>query len=694
MRKILAVLCVLFVSAIPAFPGAGLGAVHYVCTTGSIVYPYSTVATAARDIQTAVNACSNNDRVVLVPGRYYLTSQVVVSNSVLVSSLSGPENTIVDGQGLTRCFYLSPTASGLDKLTVVNGIATGGFPDNAGGGAYAEAGVSGVFIWQCQFRNCRATYGGAIFADNAQISDCMMTSNTAYDLGGGIRGVNATRLQRCQFYYNVASNYGGGAALNASAAENCIAQYNHSNQRGGGFDLYGSCQLWNSIVTQNSAHDGGGVHAMAGGSLYNVYAAHNLATNEAGGVNARAGGATLVNCSIIQNRSSVRGGGLYTVDATVSNCLFYANESPSDVDCNTGIGIVYDHVRADPTPPGSANTDADPLVVSISDLGYSLGAGSPCIDAGGYDSILMPTTKSLNARNRIILAPDIGASEFGSDVNDYDYRGKANLAVFNAGNWYIRTLAGPLVTNANWGFTGCVPVPGDYVGYGIGALTVFYPPSGNWYIRSPWGSVYAMGTNWGFNGCTPVTGDYDGDGRADLAVFYPPNGTWYIRTLRGTVLRFAENWGFSGCIPVAGDYDGDGEADMAVFYPNTGNWYIRTFFNGVITMGLSFGYNRCVPVPGDYNGDGRSDLAVYDTANGNWYIRSLTGLPSETTLAWGLNWGFAGATPVGGDFDGDGYSDLAVYHQATGRWYVYSLRNGILASGSSWGWSAAVPVKP
>ena len=51
-----------------------------------------------------------------------------------------------------------------------------------------------------------------------------------------------------------------------------------------------------------------------------------------------------------------------------------------------------------------------------------------------------------------------------------------------------------------------------------------------WYILQVDGQNMWQ-VNWGFNGCVPVPGDYNGDGKSDLAVFNPADGKWYILSL-------------------------------------------------------------------------------------------------------------------------------------------------------------------
>ncbi|MBI3987840.1 MAG: hypothetical protein HY343_13020 [Lentisphaerae bacterium] len=91
----------------------------------------------------------------------------------------------------------------------------------------------------------------------------------------------------------------------------------------------------------------------------------------------------------------------------------------------------------------------------------------------------------------------------------------------------------------------------------------------------------------------------------------------------------------------------------------------------------------------DYDGDGVSDLAIMDGINGKWYIESVSG----SIIAFGTSWGWSGALPVPGDYNGDGVNDLAVFDNNTGLWFVLSADGQtLIAWAVGWGWPGAVPV--
>ena len=218
-----------------------------------------------------------------------------------------------------------------------------------------------------------------------------------------------------------------------------------------------------------------------------------------------------------------------------------------------------------------------------------------------------------------------------------------------------------LVTVEAFGRHFTKPVPGDYDGDGTTDLAVFWPRTGNWYIKSSASGTISM-KNWGNKQCKPVPGDYDGDGKCDIAVFHTPSGGWYIHLSATDTLR--RNYlGNIYTQPAPADYDGDGKTDIAVYAAN-GDWYITSSRSG-LTKKTQWGNNRTKPVPSDYDGDGKSDIAVYHQDTGNWYIQNS--FDDQATVR---NWGHVSATPIPADYDGDGMADIAVYHSKSSTCFI------------------------
>jgi hypothetical protein len=93
-------------------------------------------ATAATNIQDAVDASNGGDTVLVTNGVYavgerdvgYGRSRVTITKAIQLESVNGPLATTIDGDGSVRCVYLSTNAVGLTR-----------FGRHLGGGALRES---------------------------------------------------------------------------------------------------------------------------------------------------------------------------------------------------------------------------------------------------------------------------------------------------------------------------------------------------------------------------------------------------------------------------------------------------------------------------------------------------------------------------------------------------------------------------
>ena len=231
------------------------------------VPPYAAWATAATNIQDAIDAATSADTVLVTNGIYrfggravgtnQLVNRVAIDRPIQVASVYGPKVTIIQGfevpgtatgDGAIRCAYLTNGAvlSGFTLshgATLNSGDATA---EQSGGGALCEFGAA--TLTNCILAaNTAASSGGGV--QGGTVNHCLMTGNFAAHGGGACGG----RLNNCLIVSNSASIDGGGTYV--SSIDNCTVAFNSAAYDGGGvIHLGGDAGVeTNSIIYYNSA---------------------------------------------------------------------------------------------------------------------------------------------------------------------------------------------------------------------------------------------------------------------------------------------------------------------------------------------------------------------------------------------------------------------------------------------------------
>jgi hypothetical protein len=237
--------------------------VHYVAANSvGPLAPYDSWATAARNIQDALDVATTPGSLVLVTNGVYsaggrvvvgtVTNRVAVMLPMVVRSVNGPRVTAIEGyrapnttngDGAVRCVYLADGAA-LAGFTLTNGAtrATGdSFVEQSGGGVWcasAFASVSNCVL----IGNSSCVYGGGAYAGT--LDKCILKDNTGPYGGGGAYG---STLNNCTLTGNSASD--GGGAYDCTL-DNCTLTSNSASSQSGGTE---SCTLSNCIVYYNAA---------------------------------------------------------------------------------------------------------------------------------------------------------------------------------------------------------------------------------------------------------------------------------------------------------------------------------------------------------------------------------------------------------------------------------------------------------
>ncbi len=427
--------------------------------------PYDTWEKAAKDIQTAVDAASNYDHVIVTNGvysigetitpGYELSNRVVITKNITVRSVNGPENTIILGaeapgggndSGAVRCVFM--TAGKLYGFTISNGFT------RKSGSMYYDLAGGGIWLTNyCVITNCiisgnsSAWYGGgALCYKGGSVSDCTISGNsTGIGGGGGVICYYGGSISDCTIIGNGADDGGGVRCHYGGSVSDCIISGNSAYWCGGVRCYYGGSVSDCTISGNNAVYYGGGVCCYKGGSFSACTISGNSASSYGGGAHFILGGA-LTNCLIYNMNSATFGGGAYLKNGgALYNCTIagnYASDSGGGIVCSNGgmvintiiynNGAIHDaqwysydanatfsYCCTTPTnnlPVGTYCTPENPMFETPGS-DYHLSDGSPCIDVGlNMPWTMAPGATDLDGNPRIYAYTqyrvDMGCYEF------------------------------------------------------------------------------------------------------------------------------------------------------------------------------------------------------------------------------------------------------------------------------------------
>ena len=378
---------------------------------GAPLPPYTNWATAATNIQDAIDVSKSGDEIVVSNGVYatggravvgLMTNRVAVDKSLRLRSVNGPQFTIIQGRqmpgttngdGAVRCVYLTNGAS-LSGFTLTNGATrTNGYytGEQSGGGVLCESA-------------------------SAVISNCVLTGNSAVVAGGGVA---FGTLSDCALIKNEARD--GGGAFSAML-DRCIVR-NNTAQTGGG--IY-ECTLNNCLVVSNTGP------YLAGGAY----------------------GGTLNNCTVVGN-TGIGAFGYYWGHSgtlcTLSNTIVYYN-TPENLN---GFAGLYSMNYSCSTPAwyGSGNITNEPMFVNLAAGDFRLQPNSPCVDTG-INNYVMGATDFDGAPRIRGSAVDMGAYEFQGSQPILKVAKSAGDAVLSWPQWasdfLIQQIGATPMTSAGW----------------------------------------------------------------------------------------------------------------------------------------------------------------------------------------------------------------------------------------------------
>jgi hypothetical protein len=393
---------------------SALAGVHYVdVNSTNATPPYTNWATAATNIQDAVDAAVTGDEVIVTNGLYTTGvrngNRVDVDKPLIVRSANGPQLTSIDGGNSFRCVHLTNNAS-LTGFTLTNGLSS------IGAGLLCESGSAAA-------SNCVVTGNTAFYfgggAYQGTLIDCMLIGNLAHgrcDTKGNGGGAAGATLNNCALSRN--SAYFEFPAVTFG----CLYPPYHGDYGDGGgayFCTLNNCTLTgNSAInyfnfsenTQDSGHygDGGGAYRCA---LNNCTLAFNTASDSSG---TRPSSHTL--------GAYGEGGGAYA--SAVNNSIVYFN---TNFGFFVFLGASGKNLAASwgtnccTTPDaGFGSITNAPLFLDMVAGNLRLQSNSPCINAG--NNAFAPDGPDLDGNPRIAGGTvDIGAYEFQSPVSQISF---------------------------------------------------------------------------------------------------------------------------------------------------------------------------------------------------------------------------------------------------------------------------------
>jgi hypothetical protein len=408
------------------------------------VPPYATPATAAENIQDAVNAATNGDTVLVEPGQYHLTRQVTITQAITLRSTLGTSQTFLTPLNPTWCLWISNSVAVIDGFTTQN---RGGTSLNAGGvflvggtvqncaftnflvdgpgpgnsvtmigGILSNSVVSfhrippefyptavsctgGGLVTHCQLLISGAGQGVGIYLENSQMRNSVVLGTHeecgTCDSGQAVSALGST-ITDCTIANNWSVHSGGGAYLNSCLMDRCVLAYNTSTANGGGI-FEADSTIRDSLIVSNSA------------AIYQPGAPSGLG----GGVYMQRG--ALVNCTVSEDSAADsdegpgQGGGVYVESGGITNSIIYFNYATAGGNWTNAATGVFDHSCTTPNPGGAGNIVQDPQFVAPTD--FHLAANSPCIAAGVVQD-WMGNAQDLDGNPRTVNGTvDMGAYE-------------------------------------------------------------------------------------------------------------------------------------------------------------------------------------------------------------------------------------------------------------------------------------------
>lgn len=381
----------------------------YANEKGTNTYPYDTPEKGANKLQDALDAVwmpeTGVATVTVKPGTYKCwTRWFIINQPIVLESTDGPAVTTLqaynpDGGGFKRVINVNHPDALVNGFTIKGGEWSNTNGDSGPGGLRLQAGI----VTNCVITGNRGCWvGGGVQMSGGLLVDCdihdnhaIYNNNSTATYGGGIYMTGGTvdvcRVHNCWAGHSGDAGCGiwasGGVVRNSDIYGNWA---HNTAAKGigivvGGSALVENCYITNNFTSGHIANDASGVYLM-GGTIRNCLIAGNKANNNGAGVYQTGG--TMEFCTVTANTSAnKKNSGLYLKGAKAVNRfnIIYGNGEgvAAEPECNLHFAKAQTFTRniVQPATNGTDNIASAPGFTDAAAGDYTLGAGSPAIDA-------------------------------------------------------------------------------------------------------------------------------------------------------------------------------------------------------------------------------------------------------------------------------------------------------------------------